>query len=166
MNAHPVLVPDTSVLLKWVLESDDESDRDQALKIREAWLSGACAIVLPPLWFFEVGNILGLKQPKLAIPLMRILLGYGFEEAPPERIYEKTFELMKTFRVSFYDAAYHAVAINLSGLMITADDAYYRKSSQAGHVSGLRDWSSRVAFLSDPSRDCLNPGPTTVLLGL
>ena len=89
---------------------------------------------------FEIGNILGMKQPNLASPLLRILIGYGFQEASPETIYEKTFELMRTFKVTFYDAAYHAVAIKRSGTMITADDAYYRKTARAGHVAVLREW--------------------------
>lgn len=49
---------------------------------------------------------------------------------------------MKTFKVTFYDAAYHAVAIYRSGTMITADDAYYRKTSRAGHVETLGKWTS------------------------
>ena len=54
--SHSVVVPDTSVLLKWVLESADEKDRERALDPRASWLSGRCATVLPSLWFFEVGN--------------------------------------------------------------------------------------------------------------
>ena len=146
MIALPVLVPDASVLLKWVLESDDERDRDRALEIRDDWLSGRCTIVLPSLWFFEVGHILGLKQPKMAVPLMRILIRYSFEEETPEEICEKIFELMRTFKITFYDAAYHAVAIKRSGIMITADDAYCQKASGAGHVARLRNWSSQIAL--------------------
>src|SRR5262249_16175435 len=121
-------------------ESEDEEDRDRALKIRDAWLSGAAAIVLPSLWFFEVGNILGLKEPRLAAPLMHILTDYRFEEEGPGTVYEKIFDLMKTFKVTFCDAAYHAVAIRHSGTMITADDAYHRKTSRAGHICLLENW--------------------------
>src|SRR5262249_39571245 len=118
----------------------------------EAWLSSQCSIVLPSLWFFEAGNILGLKQPKLAVSLMAILLGYGFEEESPQDIYEKTFELIKTFRVTFYDAAYHAVAIKHSGTLITADDRYYRKTSRAGHVALLGKWTSS-AEITNPGKE-------------
>ena len=152
MTAHPVLVPDASILLKWVLESEDEADRDRALEIREAWLSGWCAIVVPSLWFFEVGNILGMKQPNLAVALMRILIGYDFDEEPAEEIYEKTFELMKTFKVTFYDAAYHAVAIRHAGTMITADDAYYKKTSRVGHVAVLGKWVSQFHPAGPPAK--------------
>ena len=141
MRANPILVPDASVLLKWVMDSEDEEDRDRALEIREAWLSGSCDIVLPSLWFFEVGNILGIKQQRFAASLMQLLLSYDFEEESAEAIFAKSFELMKTFKVTFYDAAYHAVAIRRAGIMITADDQYVRKTARAGHVSGLRNWS-------------------------
>jgi predicted nucleic acid-binding protein len=139
-----VVVPDTSVLLKWVLESDDERDRDRALEIREGWLAGRYSIVLPSLWFFEVGNILAMKQPALAAEVMRILTDYGLEEEPPAAIFPRAFELMKRFKVTFYDAAYHATAMNHSGVMVTADDAYYRKTSRAGHVEVLANWSSSL----------------------
>ena len=142
MKRDPILVPDTSVLLKWAIESKDETDRDRALELRDAWLSGRCAIVLPSLWFFEAGNILGMKQPALAPQLMRILTGYHFEEEPPATIFEKAFELMKKFKVTFYDAAFHAVAINRSGTMVTADDVYFRKASRAGHIGLLSNWNS------------------------
>jgi predicted nucleic acid-binding protein len=133
-------------MLKWVLESTDEEDRNRALEIREAWVTGKCAIVVPSLWFFEVGNILGLKQPRLAAPLMRVLIGYGFEEVSPGAIYEKTLELMKAFKVTFYDAAYHSVAIKSSGTMITADASYYRKTSRAGNIVLLGEWSSQRLY--------------------
>jgi predicted nucleic acid-binding protein len=134
-----VIVPDTSVLLKWVLESQDESDRKRAIAIRDAWLWGQCTIVLPALWFFEVGNILGMKQPTVAGELLQLLTAYEFEEVPSAVIYAPAFLLMKKFKVTFYDAAYHATAINRAGLMITADEGYYRRASAQGHVSLLRD---------------------------
>jgi predicted nucleic acid-binding protein len=144
MTDLPVFVPDASVLLKWVLESADEEGRDHALELREVWLSGGCVIVVPTLWFFEVGNILGMKQPDLASQLMQVLTGYRFEEESPERMYKKTFELMRMFKVTFYDAAYHAVAIQRSGTMITADHAYYQKTLRVGHVASLIGWSFRT----------------------
>ncbi len=57
----PVIVPDASVLVKWALESTDESDRESALAIREAWLSGKCEIIVPSLWVYEVGNVRRIK---------------------------------------------------------------------------------------------------------
>jgi len=65
--------------------------------------------VLPSLWFFEVGNIVGLKQPSSASLLMETLTSFHFDEESAHAIYERAFELMKRFKVTFYDASYHAV---------------------------------------------------------
>jgi predicted nucleic acid-binding protein len=140
MSKIPVVVPDASVLLKWVLASNDEQDTHLALTLREAWLSGHCAIVLPSLWFFEVGNIVGMKQPGNALQLMQKLTGYGFEEEPAHAIHELAFQLMRKFKVTFYDAAYHTVALNHGGAYVTSDDRYARKAARAGHVVLLANW--------------------------
>jgi hypothetical protein len=39
------------------------------------------------------------------------------------------------------DAAYHAVALTRHSTLITADTAYHRKTSRAGGVEILADWS-------------------------
>ena len=69
----------------------------------------------------------------------QLLTGYRFEEEVPAAIYSKAFKLMKKFKVSFYDAAYHAVAINRSGTMLTADDMYFCKALRAGHHRRMWD---------------------------
>ncbi len=144
----PTIVPDASVLLKWVLESDDEEDRDRALEIREAWLSGKCTIILPSLWLFEVGNVLGFKQPALAEHLIKILTDYRFDELAPASFYVKALELMRKFKVTFYDAAYHAIALNQHGIFVTADADYCRKTSKARHVLALRDYNAQMTSFS------------------
>jgi predicted nucleic acid-binding protein len=47
---------------------------------------------------------------------------------------------MKDFRVTFYDAVYHAVALLRKGVFVTADEAYFRKAGRRGGVSLLRDY--------------------------
>ena len=92
------------------IESADEEDREPALELRDAWLSGHCSMVLPALWVFEVGNILGMKQSTLAPQLVQILIDSGIEEEDPQSFYGKALELMKAYKVTFYAAAYHAVS--------------------------------------------------------
>ena len=48
--------------------------------------------------------------------------------------------LSVTCRVAFYDAAYHAVALRLGGVFVTADERYVRRASGAGGISSLRLW--------------------------
>lgn len=136
-----VVVPDASVLLKWVLRSDDEPDRDRALALKGAWLDDVCEVVVPSLWVFEVGNVLGLKQPTNASVLLQAMIDLGLREEPPHGDVEGTLRLVREFKVTFYDAAYHALAIRQRGTMVTADGAYASKTARAGHVVLLRDWT-------------------------
>ena len=45
--AMPLVVPDASVLLKWVLPSNDEPDADQALLLRNAILDEDVDALVP-----------------------------------------------------------------------------------------------------------------------
>ena len=44
------------------------------------------------------------------------------------------------YGVTFCDATYHAVALGLGGVYVTADERYVRRASAAGGVSSLRLW--------------------------
>ena len=135
-----LVVPDASVLLKWALRSNDEPDRDRALALRAAWIDGACDLVVPSLWVFEVGNVLGLKEPTLAGPLLQAMCELGMPEESPRADIGSIVGLMREFKVTFYDAAYHALAIRRRAVLITADRAYATKASGRGHVALLHNW--------------------------
>ena len=135
-----VLVPDASVLLKWILRSEHEPDSARALDLKTAWLADACELVVPSLWVFEVGNVLGLKHPTTAASLLQAMLDLGIREEAPHGYAAAIVSLMREHRVTFYDAAYHALAVRHRGTMITADRAYVKKAARAGHVTLLNDW--------------------------
>ena len=139
------VVPDASVLLKWILRSEHEPDSDRALDLKTAWLADACELVVPSLWVFEVGNILGLKRPATAAPLLQAMLDLGIREEAPHGYAAAIVRLMREHRVTFYDAAYHALAIRHRGTMLTADRAYVKKAARAGHVTLLNDWRPPTA---------------------
>lgn len=137
----PVVVPDASVVLKWLDRTPGEKDRDRADALLDAWLDGRLAIVLPSLWAYEVGNVLGRYEPARAGEFMEELLAYRFEEAQPTpELCRAALRLMNEYRVTFYDAAYHAVALQSGGTMVTADEAYCRKASGQGGVVLLREF--------------------------
>ena len=137
-----IIVLDASVVLKWVLEKASESDQVQARWLQEAILTDRLEIRLPTLWRFEVGNVLGLKQPKLARELLSVLLAYDFEEVPLGKEYagEILDHMREVNGVTFYDSAYHVLALRMKGLYLTADNAYVRKSKRKGHVTLLSEW--------------------------
>ena len=137
----PLVVPDASVLLKWVLPSDDEPDADKALLLRAAIQDEAVHVLLPGLWLFEVGNTIARRFPTHASGWLSALMKFGLEEAAPSQPWlSKTLELTRRYEVSFYDAAYHALALIHKGLFVTADSRYVNRVAEPGSVIALSEW--------------------------
>ena len=114
----PLVVPDASVLLKWVLPSNEEPDADKALLLRTAIVDGDVRALLPALWLYEVGNTVARRFPTHASGWLSALMKFGLQEVPPSRRWlAKVLELTKRYEVSFYDAAYHALAIIHEGVI-------------------------------------------------
>jgi predicted nucleic acid-binding protein len=147
----PVVVPDASVLLKWVLPSDEEPDADKALLLRAAIQDEAVDALLPALWFYEVGNTIARRFPMHASSWLSALMKFGLEEASPSQVWlAKTLELTQRYEVSFYDAAYHALAVIHKGMFVTADIRYVNRVREAGSVIALDEW--RPPLKSPPRR--------------
>jgi predicted nucleic acid-binding protein len=81
-----------------------------------------------------------MKQPDLARKLLEIYVGYQFQEERAADLIGKTFDIMKAIDVTFYDAAYHAVALKHKGIYVSADDKYESKARSIGNVMALREW--------------------------
>jgi predicted nucleic acid-binding protein len=137
-----IVVPDASVILKWVLEREDEPGHAQAVKLQESLLAEEIEMCVPTLWRYEVGNVLGLKKPGMAMELMSALLAYEFDEVPLRTEFAlAVLEHMKDVDgATFYDAAYHVLALRTKGLYLTADAAYVKRAKRKGHVSLLSEW--------------------------
>jgi len=137
------VVPDASVLLKWVLPPDHEQYVGQALAMRDALLGGKIKLLVPELWYYEVGNTLSRKYPGHADILLRSLLNMELECPEPEPCWQAgVIQLVTSFHVTFYDASYHALARNRGGVFVTSDEKYIQKSSAAGHILHLKDWTN------------------------
>jgi predicted nucleic acid-binding protein len=136
-----IFVPDASVLLKWALRGPEENDTASAAKLLDGWMEGRFDIVLPKLWAYEIGNVLWVRNPSQAEELMDIFIGYSFREVDlSPAISRRTYSLTRTFRVSFYDAVYHAVALMHEGILITADADYHRRAAGIGQIQLLRNF--------------------------
>lgn len=140
--APRVVVPDASVILKWVLPSADEPDLEKALALRDAIASGHVRAVVPDVWIYEVGNTLSRRQPDRADHALSSLLRFGLESARPSPAWlECVLDLTRRYGVTFYDAAYHAHAIEMRGAFVTADERYVSRTREAGFVTRLSEWS-------------------------
>jgi predicted nucleic acid-binding protein len=137
------IVPDASVLLKWVLPSDNERYVNQALAMRDALLDGELKLLVPDLWYYEVGNTLSRNYPDHADILLGSLMKMELECAAPEQVWQADIVyLVAHFNVTFYDAAYHALAMHRDAVFVTADERYIREAGSAGHILHLKEWKS------------------------
>lgn len=143
-TAIVIVVPDASVLLKWVVAGDDEPYTGAALSLRDEAVSGTIELLVPQLWIYEVGNTLARRFPDQADELLASLVDFGMTEWRLDpRWRAQAVSLAVAYGVSFYDAAYHATALVGSGVFVTADERYVRRASRAGSISSLRLWRTR-----------------------
>jgi predicted nucleic acid-binding protein len=139
-----LVVPDASVLLKWVLPEEREPHAAQAVSIRDAFIAGRIRLLVPSLWFYEVGNVLVAHYPDSAAERLAALAAFRLSEARPTSAWrERIVKLATDHRVTFYDASYHALAVVLGGIFVTADDKYLRKVGPDPHLLGLAHWPPR-----------------------
>jgi len=122
------VVPDASVILKWVLDAEDEPGHAAASHLLERWQRRELSLAVPPLWLYEVGNVLCLKRPADAAEALAALCDLGLGEVASSReVIQRTVALALKHGITFYDASYLAVAEDRKGVLVTADSKFYRR---------------------------------------
>jgi len=136
-DSKELLIIDASVIVKWFFQQ--EVDADRALLIRNKHLNNEIELAIPSFAFYEVMNVISLKATDFALQFFSQLLLARMDE------YSLTLSLtslatkivQKHHKVSFYDAAYHALAIKLGGTFVTADEKYFEKTKKLKHIALL-----------------------------
>ena len=74
--------------------------------------------------------------------MLNALLRFDFESAHPSPAWlARVLDLTRRYGVTFYDAAYHAHAIEMRGTFVTADERYVSRTREAGFVTRLSEWA-------------------------
>lgn len=128
------IVPDASVLLKLVLQETSDPDHDDAIRFIRAYQNERFDVVLPTLWRYEIGNVLGLKASATAKESMGVLLVFHFPEVPLDHDYCMVV-------LDFMREINGILALRTGGTLLTADRRYVKKASGKRHVTLLSDWS-------------------------
>lgn len=138
-----IVVPDASVLLKWVLPTEQEASVEPALRLRQAALRRRVDLRVPGLWLYEVGSALVRRLPERAGDLLDALSAFDLAEGQPTAAWRaQAVALARDYGVTFYDAAYHALAIVERGVFVTADLRYVGRAEGAGRVVPLDNWDA------------------------
>lgn len=142
-ETKPLFVTDASVIVKWAVY--EEEDRSQALMIRDDLLRGALNVIVPSFCFSELCNAIYLRSPRTALDFISYLLTSEITQYSLSlTLTNLAFQLMDQYRgISFYDASYHALAINYKGTFLTADEKYYKKTHKEGHIMLLKDYGKK-----------------------
>lgn len=136
------VIPDASIILKWVLPSKNEPYSRQAHAISQAFYDNEIELILPSLWVYEVGNVLTIKYPEAAGVLLAHLANLDIPVVQPSaQLIELTTRLVTRHLVTFYDASYHALAMMTDALFVTADEKFLRKVPGDVFCQHIRDWN-------------------------
>jgi predicted nucleic acid-binding protein len=135
------IVPDASIILKWVLPLENEPYSKQAHAISQAFYDNEIDLIVPSLWVYEVGNVLTIKYPEVARVLLAHLLNLNIPVVHPSpKHIELATRLVARNAVTFYDASYLALAVAVGALCVTADEKFLRKVADDGfcrHISEI-----------------------------
>jgi predicted nucleic acid-binding protein len=143
-TASPVFVLDTSVVLKWFVERD-EQDVVRARQLREAFLGRRCILRAPDLLLIEVVNALTAghrSEPKQVAQAMVAIQDIDLHLVRlqlPTLV--KAAELASAFGVTVYDTCFLAVAIECEGLLVTADERFLQRAGSHPSVVSLTSFS-------------------------
>ena len=134
-------IPDASTLLKWVLPAANEAFLQQAAALRMTFVQGRVELLVPGLWVYEVGNTLARRHPESAGQRLDAIRKLGMREIhPDDAMIRHILELASRHKVTFYDAAYHALAIKQGGVFVTADEKYLQAIGDEPNARHIKDW--------------------------
>jgi predicted nucleic acid-binding protein len=116
-------VLDASVAITWAMRDEDHPTADLAFqKIQDD-----SSAVVPGIWWYEVRNVLLINERRNRITrddsaqFLSDLAGFGIELRPPENS-QSTIDIARQRRLSIYDAAYLALALQLKVPIATLDE--------------------------------------------
>lgn len=139
------MVLDSCVFSKLFLQ---EPDRQEAVELITELSQRNVKVLVPSLFLYEVLSIATVST----FPMKNVhALITQYQSANLEIVELDNKTILKAIDIcahghqksgfpSFYDASYHALAINNECQFITADKRYVAKAKTFGHVLLLSDW--------------------------
>ena len=121
-------VVDASVASKWILPSADEPYSKHALELLDRYVLKEIQILVPDLFWAEIGNVLwkAARTQRITTEDARIgllkITNCKFPTVPSFSLLTRAFDIASTFGRSFYDCLYVALAESSETELISADE--------------------------------------------
>lgn len=143
-ESESLFIPDASVMLKWFF-MDEKDGVQEAVSLQKDYLEKIISMIIPHYALAEMLNTFGRELSiKDAGLLFSFLVLLKMNEYPITiESASLSCGLMQKYKVSFYDAGYHALAIQEGGTFLTADEKYYQKTKKEGSVMLLSDYGKK-----------------------
>jgi predicted nucleic acid-binding protein len=137
---RPKIVVDTSVLIKWFKRRGEEF-LAEARQLLEEIEHRPIEVHVPALLLYEVGNILLLKT-RLGLAALdgavERLEALPLVVAPPATpLLKRALRLGREFSLTFYDASFLALAVELDCPLVTADQRLFDHTHSLQRVRHL-----------------------------
>lgn len=134
------IVVDTSVLIKWI-KTKDENLVNEARRLLADIGRRPLEVHVPALLLYEVGNVLLLKTDLDAAGLndaLSDLEALPFTVAPPATpLLKRAARLGRELSLTFYDASFLALAVELDCSFVTADRPLFERTRSLPRVRHL-----------------------------
>jgi predicted nucleic acid-binding protein len=136
------VVVDTSVLVKWLNQTDEE-DIEKADVLLQSAFQGEVQLIAPELAKYELGNVL-LKGKQLNSEEGAISLSTFYALpvdfiAESEEIAQETYSLSFHFGITYYDAAFISLAKQKNAILVTENIKHQGKTKDIT-VKSLREY--------------------------
>jgi predicted nucleic acid-binding protein len=122
------LVVDASVAAKWCLPVVQEPLHDQAIRLLHRFGSGEVRILVPDLFWAELGNFLwkAVRHRRITIADARLALremqAREFPSVASILLLDQAFMIATTYDRTVDDCLYVALAVEAKAALITADE--------------------------------------------
>lgn len=140
----PFYVVDASVIVKWFF--NEAEDQSQALAIKDDCLEKRIELGVPHYTLAEILNFFGRNSKSdTAISCFSLFLTFGVEIYPVTlELASMALQIMSDYGTqTFYDAGYHALALQSRGIFVTADKKYVTKTHKEGGIMLLKDYGKK-----------------------
>jgi len=120
--------------------SAEEQGADQAVSLLRQVQSGQVTLVQPAHWLPEVVAVITRVRPEIAELAIDYLSAMEVKVQQDADILKTAARLSQQFSHHLFDTLYHALAIHLNAVFVSADEKYYRKAETVGYIQLLSDW--------------------------
>lgn len=134
-----VIIPDASVLLAPML--DETEYHNQITTLLQRVDSEEVRLCVPTICEYEVANTLSRSKHHNANDVRTAIETCEIRQLT-KAVLVGALELMKQQKkISFYDASYHALAIESDGIFLTVDKHYVTMMKSAGNIQFIGDYA-------------------------